>query len=743
GRLTSRRPWFVVGAWILLAVVVVALAPGLKSTSDQKDFLPKSYDSIKASEVLTKAFPELAQNNGATLVFTHKDGSPLNPAVDGPAISTIVNQLNVGTDFDPSAARSVEFPPKVAQPKAAIVNLILAKGVTGQDQSQLDQAATMRTDLAKLASAKGYATQTTGQIPENYDQSKSGKSGEAIVMIATILLIVILLGWIFRSVLAALTPIVLIVLVFLVSNGLIGTAAKWFGLQADTQLQVILGVVLFGIGTDYFLFFLFRYREARRNAIEHRESVEFAVTRAGEAIASAGGAVIVAFATLGLSTLGMFKSMGPALAIAVAVMLLAALTLIPAVVTLLGRAMFWPSKKWQNPSTGSRFERIGKSLGKRPTTYATVTGGLLVLLTLFCFVAGGFKPTFDLSSSNSSTSTESARATKLIENVGFSAGATQPAQIVVTSKDAMTPASVCTIANAAYGVQGVSRPSLEGQSSGHAATKPVKLVPVICDGHLAGVLSEDGRTAMLQATLNAAPASDKALALVKNDLRPAVKDAASKIGATGYVGGLTAVFVDFQAAMNHDYSIVFPVAAIIIMIILGLLLRSIVAPWYLMLSVGLGFGATLGSAVIVFQHIKGDPGLIFMLPILIYLFVVALGTDYNILMISRLREEAREGKSPRDAAAEAVHHAGPTIAVAGVILAGTFASLMLGGNSFLLTMGFSVAFGILVAAFVMAMFFTPALTALIGHAAWWPGHADEKKAEDKDDDDEPTLVSVS
>ena len=179
--------------------------------------------------------------------------------------------------------------------------------------------------------------------------------------------------------------------------------------------------------------------------------------------------------------------------------------------------------------------------------------------------------------------------------------------------------------------------------------------------------------------------------------------------------------------MNRDYTVVFPVAAILIMIILALLLRSLVAPLYLMASVGLGFAATLGATVIVFQHIQGEPGLIFILPIYIYLFVTALGTDYNILMIARLREEAREGSDPHAAAAEAVKHAGPTIAAAGVILAGTFASLMLAGNSPDRSMGFAISFGILIAAFVMAMFFTPALTALIGHAAWWPGHGDEKR----------------
>jgi RND superfamily putative drug exporter len=211
---------------------------------------------------------------------------------------------------------------------------------------------------------------------------------------------------------------------------------------------------------------------------------------------------------------------------------------------------------------------------------------------------------------------------------------------------------------------------------------------------------------------------------MKGPIRTTAHDAAPA-GTVALVGGTTSVFVDLQKAMNHDYSVVFPVAALIIMIILALLLRSLVAPWYLMASVGLGFGATLGATTLLFQGIQGKDGLVFLLPIYIYLFVVALGTDYNILMIARLREEARAGKGSREAAAQAVRHAGPTVAAAGLILAGTFASLMLGGNSLLTSMGFAISFGIFVSAFVMAMFFTPAITALIGHAAWWPGHGDE------------------
>jgi RND superfamily putative drug exporter len=224
------------------------------------------------------------------------------------------------------------------------------------------------------------------------------------------------------------------------------------------------------------------------------------------------------------------------------------------------------------------------------------------------------------------------------------------------------------------------------------------------------------------------PASDAALANVEGPARDTAHSTAPE-GTEAFVGGTTSVFVDLDDAMVRDYSVVFPVAAALIMVILAMLLRSLVAPWYLMLSVGLGVAASRGATVLVFQGLLGEQGLIFILPIFIYLFVVALGTDYNILMVARLREEAREGLEPRLAAAKAIEHAGPTVAAAGLILAGTFAVLMLAPISFLQQMGFAVALGIVLSAFVMSMFFVPSLTALLGHKAWWPGHGDVAKVE--------------
>lgn len=231
-------------------------------------------------------------------------------------------------------------------------------------------------------------------------------------------------------------------------------------------------------------------------------------------------------------------------------------------------------------------------------------------------------------------------------------------------------------------------------------------------------------TADFTVTLKDDPASNAALDTM-DGLRSAAHKAAPA-GTKAMVGGMTAIEADINSAMDHDYKTVFPIAALLIMIILGLLLRSVVAPWYLMVSVGLGFGATLGATSLVFQRFDHQPGIMFMMPIFIYLFVVAIGTDYNILMIARLREEAREGRDPRAAAYEAIKHGGPTVGSAGTILAASFATFMLAGNVLFSEIGFSIAFGIIVAAFVMAMFFTPALTALLGRAAWWPGHQEPK-----------------
>jgi RND superfamily putative drug exporter len=704
GRLVSRRPWYVIGAWVVIAVVVGVSAPALQTTNDEAEFLPDHYESIQAAELQADAFAD-STSPAAILVFEREDGAELTEE-DQAEVARIGEELGPELGEETFVQQVVTVSPE-GQPNLSEDGLVqigvvgLAEGATGFDPQAFEDAEEMRDSLDSLTEGTDLTVQTTGAVPQGLDSQESSEQTLLIVGVATIVLIVVLLALIFRSVIICLLPVVVVAIVSSIANGLIAWANEAFDLKADASIETILVVVLYGIGTDYILFFLFRYRERMRQGEDTRSSVAHALERAGEAIASAGGAVIVAFLALLLSSLSIFRAIGPALAIAVAVTLLAALTLVPAVVTVLGRALFWPSKKWRKEPEGSGFTRVGDALGRRPGRFAAVSGLALAALTVFAF---GFNPSFDFTSSLPDE-VESTEALETFQD-HFAAGAAEPIPVLLESTDG-APLDEAEVE--------AFRAEVEG-AEGVAQAYP-------------GQLSEDGTVAQVSLVLESDPTSDEALQDVKGPVRDTAHDAAPD-GTEAFVGGTPSIFADLQEAMARDYSVVFPAAALVIMLILALLLRSLVAPWYLMAAVGLGFGATLGATVIVFQGILGEPGLIFMLPIYIYLFVTALGTDYNILMIARLREEAREGRDPHAAAAEAVKHAGPTIAAAGVILAGTFASLMLGGNSLFESMGFALSFGIFVAAFVMAMFFTPALTALIGHAAWWPGHGDEPQAAD-------------
>ncbi|MFI5755573.1 MMPL family transporter [Streptomyces sp. NPDC051569] len=696
GRLVVRRPWWIILTWVVAAAAVITLAPTLTSDNDEASFLPSSYESIKASDVQKNTFPR-QKNIGAVIVFQRSDGKKLTTA-DSAEIARISKSLQARRI--PQVDSVVPGPPS---PNRLVQTSVVAMPRVNNPQNntaQEDAVKTLRHDLRADLKATHLTGGITGSAAQALDQKDSSKRAGLLVGGGTVVIIIVLLSLIFRSPIIALLPVVLIGLITPMATGLIASANKAFDLKADSSVAQLLTVVLFGVGTDYVLFLLFRYREALRTGEDPQGGMIHAVERVGEAIASAAGAVIVAFLALTLSSLGLLRSLGPALAIAVFITLLAGLTLVPAVVSLLGTKVFWPSKAWRREPEGTGFARLGASIARRPVVW-------VVLSTLFMGVlalgALGYRANFDLASSSIPSDKESVVAQRNLEK-GFPSGTTDPTFVYLESTTGKhLPAS--------------------GTRAFRTTLQEVKGVGTVA----APLLNPAGTAAAYAVVLTDGAASDKALATVKNRLRPDAHQGAPP-GTRALVGGTTAVYVDINKAVDRDYAVVFPTAAVVIMVILGLLLRSLVAPWYLMLSVALGFIATLGATTLIFTKLGSQPGLFFILPVIIYLFVVALGTDYNILMVSRLREEAREGRDPRDAVATALRHSGPTIAAAGVILAGTFATLLLAGNSTLSQMGFSLSFGILVAAFVMAMLFTPGLTALIGRAAWWPGHADIAEA---------------
>jgi putative drug exporter of the RND superfamily len=698
GRAVVRHPWKVIALWVIAAVAVIMTSPGLPTTSNESSFLPKNYESIRAMDLQDKAFPQTGSVTGAAaiIVFSRADGGKLT-AADSARVTEITKALNarhihgiVSVTAGPASPNHLVQSAMVAMPNSV---------VNGSGSASDDAVKALRADIKPLMAGTHLDEGVTGQAAQSLDSSQSSSKADQIVLLATLALILILLLIIFRSPIIALLPLVVIAVVSQVATGLIADVSKALNLHTDSSISTILIVVLFGIGTDYILFLMFRYRERLRRGEDRKQAMVSAVTRVGEVISSAAGVVIFAFLALVLSTVSVLRSMGPALAIAVGVTLVAGLTLVPAIVSLLGTKVFWPSRSWKREPRTARFGAIGNALGRRPALFAGVSGLVLVALAIGAF---GFKPTFDLSAAGIPASAESQRALVTLEK-GLPPGATDPTDVFLHSNSG--PLTVSELSG--YGSQLKRLPGV-----GSVGTP---------------TLSADRKTADYQLTLSHDPASTSAVSGMKNTIMPGAH-AAAPPGTYALVGGTTAVFADIQRAINHDYATVFPVAAVIILLILILLLRSVVAPWYLLASVGLGFGATLGASVLVFQVLRDQAGLVFLLPVYMYLFVVALGTDYNILMIARLREEAREGRDARQAAAMALRHTGPAIGAAGLILAGTFASLTLAGNEILSQIGFAVSCGIALAAFVMAMFFAPSITALIGHRAWWPGHGDRSTA---------------
>jgi putative drug exporter of the RND superfamily len=693
GRVVVRNPLKVILAWVVVSVAVVAFSPRLTDiiNADQTSFLPDSYESVQAQELAEEAFP---QASGSTVIGVVKraDGGPLTDADVARAQQLAQELSSAGID----RVAAAQTAPQAVSPNRSVQLVTVALQGTPQDEAVVAALGQVRERSAGALEGSGLEIGYTGDVALFADSEEAFTDAERIVGIATVVLIVGLQLLIFRSPIAALFPIVSVGLVFTLAQSLIAAAGKLLDFQVGTELTTLLTVVLFGIGTDYILFLLFRFRERLRAGDEPKVAVATAVERVGQAIASAAGVVIIAFSAMLLASLGFFTTLGPSLAVAVALMLLAALTLIPALLALTGPRVFWPSRSWRRPPRAPVFARLGGLVARRPALVALASGAVVVALAAGTL---GFKQNYDFVSQLPSD-TESRRAFADLQS-GFPAGALNPTQVYVRGDQPLDDAALAQLGAGLRQVPGVGQ------------VQPPQLSP-------------DRRVGQVDLLLTMNPSSAEALDLV-GPLRDAAH-AAAPPGTTVLVGGTTSATADLRQATGRDLRVIFPVAGVLIALILALLLRSLVAPVYLMLAVMGGYAASLGAAVFIFQGLGGEPGVLFLLPILVYLFVVAIGTDYNILMIARLREEAAAGNEPRAAADLAVEHAGPSVVSAGVILAGTFGSLLLARVAFLTQMGTAVTVGIVLAAFVISVFLVPAVTALIGHRAWWPGRIDRPLA---------------
>jgi RND superfamily putative drug exporter len=684
-RTVIAHPWYTIVSWVVGVGIVLALAPSLATytTGNNQNFLPSSFQSVQAQNVGNKYFPAQSGATGA-LVVSRQDGAPLSQA-DQTKASDLATSLQ--NDKIPGVL-SVKFGPGSVSSNQKVASLQVAfAGQPGQDQVNA-AVGTVRTKAARFLTGSGLVSGLTGNAAIQVDTTAAFNHANAIITIATVLLIFVLLGLIFRSLIIAVLPIIVIGLVHAAVSGIAAWLSEAFNFQVSNSLAPLLVVVLFGIGTDYIVFLLFRYREQLRRGVPYKDALTFSCSVVGKVVASSALTVIGAFAALTLAKLGSLSTLAPGLMVAVATMLVTALTLVPAIFSLLGKHLFWPGGYGKLPQKNA-FAKEGSFVARRP---GLVAGVLIIVLGGLAFATTGWTPTYNtLAELPASTPSQVAYNT-LAE--GFPSGALSPTQVYVVGTAPLSQSSLTTLSTNLTKTPGV------------AQVAPPQISTASPNAALVNVFLKDD------------PYSNAAINDVQNNVRPVAHS--SLPGDQVLVGGQTSSFVDVRSQLRSDFHLILPVALAIIAVILALLLGAVAAPLSLLVCVTLAYLATLGASVLVFLHGLGYSGIDFTIPTVLFIFVIAIGTDYNILLASRLREEFRNGYSPRESARIAISNDAPTVAAAGVILALTFASLMLTGIANLTELGFGVAVGIVIAAFGMAPMLVPALSALEGRVFWWP-----------------------
>jgi putative drug exporter of the RND superfamily len=700
-----RTKWVVLVIWIIAAVAMSPLGSKLSdvTTDDTESFLPSNAESTEVVRTLDHQFPA-KETALALIVYQNKDG--LTPA----------NFAKIRSDAEKIKAEPAKIPlVQTPQAQGQAPNPVLPApvGPTSKLVSANNQVAyavyTLPTDFDH-ESDWGKAIRditdsntgemnvyVTGDVGFNTDADEVFSNIDTKLLLATTILVLVLLGAIYRSVLVAISPLIVVFLAYQFATGLIYLFAK-SGATVSSNSTGILVVLMFGVGTDYCLLLVSRYREELRRLEDKHDAMQRAVRRAGPAILASGLTVTLAMLVLVFAESGNTKSLGPVAAISVFCAMLAGLTVLPAVLTIFGRRGFWPRQSivQYDPEhaevihTGL-WRRFGDKVLHRPGPALAVTAGVFILgsLGLIAYKVDYSSTTFF------KKSVESVNGFKVLSE-DFPAGTLSPTTVLVERQNGpVTPQDLLLAANKLKTVQGVA---------GAAPT---------------GEKSTDGKIGEVDAILKGDPNDVSAL-----DLVPKMRDAVANLGpgVTALVGGGTAINYDYNKATERDLKLIVPLALLVMAIILGILLQAIVAPLVLLASVVLSFACTLGISIVFIRFVVGDAGFDASIPTFAFIFLVALGIDYTIFLMARVREEARHFGT-REGMLRAIAATGPVITSAGVILAGTFSVLMTLPVTFTFDLGFMVALGILLDTFIVRTIMVPAAVELIGDKIWWPSTA--------------------
>ncbi len=845
GVFAVRFRWFIIAAWVLLAVVLTLVAPNIDdvAVSDQRAFLPETAASLDANQMLETYFPDRVSPSSAVLVVDAGEGRRVDeqPAAgfieglgmwltggDAPEVVDQVFSPTIGDDLTRAGLTSEDG-------RVALLLVRFTKVGTEPATKEAMAAIDLRLDEAP----PGVQAFMTGDGPILGAYGTSTKGSVDSTTWITIILVVVILLVIYRSPISPFIPLFTITVAYLISRGVVA----FLGAHAITismYTNVFLIVVLFGAGTDYCLFLISRFREEMAGASTPALAARTTVRAVGATIASSAGTVIVGLAMMTAAELGLYNTSGPSLAVSVAITLLAGLTLAPAVLTVLGHYSFWPRRARPLRETGL-WHRWARKVVKRPLVALLVPAVILIPLAVY---GGGLDRDFDMLGDLSKENEAHKGFDTLAEHMG--AGHMQPLNVIVVDEGGVNTATgldrterlaaelgalphVAVVRSFISSLpdpktlsvsdqldvqsravrQGLSEleswlssgrgPSTElnetaaglldlygylsqlAQQHPHTLQEPGYRQATEALSRLAGLtqtpgvaedgdsgqtveaarqavahledlasglealrdafaargdavllpdlyvknneglaalrdayLSSDGTAARLQVVLDTGPYTNEAM--------EATEALRTTVEANGFVGGVegnSSVMLDLRDAANRDMTraIVFVLGGIFVVLLL--LLRALVAPIYLILTILLSYTATLGVVRLLFVDLLGTSGIVWWVPLFMFVMLVALGMDYNIFLIGRVKEEvALHGTV--DGTRLALARTGGIITSAGIIVAGTFASMISASIMGLLQIGFAVAFGVLLDTFVVRTTLVPALVVLLKRWSWWP-----------------------
>lgn len=687
------------------------------ASNDQTTYLPESADATQVQALLGE--------------FNDSDAIPAIVVFVGEAELTVEELAQIGEALEDAATlESVSDETSPAIPSED--GLAAQAFVPVLSDSDIGDAITELGDGLRAAVPAGIEVYVTGPAGFTADLVAGFAGIDGLLLGVALLAVFLILILVYRSLLLPIAVLSTSLFALCAALLTVWWLAKWEILLLSGQTQGILFILVIGAATDYSLLFVARYREELRVNTDKWVATMRAIRGSFEPIVASGGTVIAGLMCLLLSDLKSNSTLGPVASIGIVFAMLSALTLLPAILFAFGRAAFWPRRPKYEPEvvvaeggmpSKGLWTKLARNVQRRPRVIWILTSIVLLVgaIGVTQLNASGV-PQSDLLLGSSE-----ARDGQVALGEHFPGGSGSPLQVVVAESE-MDEGVEVLLANA--GIESVSVTSAESPSGAAPITQDGITVfgppgtpapaPTVVDGQV-----------LLQGTLTDAADSDAAGETVR-ELRSELKDAAP----SALVGGVTATAVDTNDASIHDRNLIIPIVLVVILLILMLLLRSILAPVLLILTTVISFGTAMGVAALVFNGIFQFPGADPAVPLFGFIFLVALGIDYNIFLMTRVREESLK-HGTRLGILRGLSITGGVITSAGLVLAATFAALSVIPILFLVQLAFIVAFGVLLDTFVVRTLLVPALAYDIGRAIWWPSKL-WKKQDEVEDEATPT-----